>query len=711
MKKILTLICILCSISLLEAQTLTKHIVVDQFGYRPESDKVAVIRDPQTGFDAADSYNPGNTYALVDANSLNQVFTGNIAQVNDGVEDASSGDVTWWFDFSEFDTPGSYYVLDVTNNTKSFEFEIREDIYNEILKQAMRSYFYQRSGFEKALPYADADWTDAASHIGPLQDKECRSYDDANNPSTEKDVHGGWYDAGDLNKYTPWTASYVFNLLQAYRERPEAWADDYNIPESGNGIPDVIDEAKWGIEHLRRLQNADGSSFAVVDASHASPPSAATGASLYGDINTTSALSTSGALAISSMVYRDLGMVSYADSLLAEAELAWDWAVANPNVLWENNVRGTTSEGIGAGNQETDDYGRRKHKLRAAAYLYEATGDTEYSDFVDANYNQTRLYEWFNTIIPEERDVVDALLHYAHLNNATASVSQSIINSFNAAMNKGDFFPAVDDLRDPYRAYLRAHTWGSNSRKSSMGIMYASLNEYNTDPSKAAAAFEIAENYVHYIHGVNPMNIVYLTNMYDYGAENSANQIFHEWFGQDTQWDNALTGAGPAPGIVPGGPNPNYSWDACCPSGCGSANNNARCFAISLDSLLNQPDQKSYKDFNESWPLNSWSVTENSLAYQCNYIRLLSKFVDASSIVTSTREVEKVSEITVFPNPSEGVFKISQEVDSWTVLNDLGQDLVTGSGNEVNVSDLESGSYMIQLNKDGESVTKRIVIK
>ncbi|MGK3960067.1 hypothetical protein WMF38_44335 [Sorangium sp. So ce118] len=39
------------------------------------------------------------------------------------------------------------------------------------------------------------------------------------------------------------------------------------------------------------------------------------------------------------------------------------------------------------------------------------------------------------------------------------------------------------------------------------------------------------------------------------------------------------------------------------------------------------PAQKSYKDFNTSWPLNSWAVTENSNGYQASYIRLLSKFV------------------------------------------------------------------------------------
>ena len=84
---------------------------------------------------------------------------------------------------------------------------------------------------------------------------------------------------------------------------------------------------------------------------------------------------------------------------------------------------------------------------------------------------------------------------------------------------------------------------------------------------------------------------------------------------------------GPPPGFLAGGPNPSYDWDGCCPSGCGSTGNNAICTAESISPPKGQPAQKSYKDFNTGWPLDSWSVTEPSDGYQVAYIRLLSKFV------------------------------------------------------------------------------------
>ena len=162
--------------------------------------------------------------------------------------------------------------------------------------------------------------------------------------------------------------------------------------------------------------------------------------------------------------------------------------------------------------------------------------------------------------------------------------------------------------------------------------MFYNLISYELDPTKNATAENAAIGYIHYIHGVNPLNMVYLSNMYRYGAENGVNEFYHSWFtDKSTKWDRVGKSTyGPAPGFLTGGPNPSYNWDGCCPGGCGSAANNGVCTSESIAPPKNQPVQKSYKDFNTSWPLNSWSVTENSCGYQVNYIRLLSKFVDLS---------------------------------------------------------------------------------
>jgi hypothetical protein len=603
------------------------HIVVDQLGYRPSSEKIAVIRNPKTGFDTASTFGPGATYALVEVASGARVYTAAPAPWHSGAVDASSGDQAWWFDFSAVTAPGDYYVLDVDKNVRSFTFSIADGVYRDVLKQAVRAFFYQRVGQAKDAKYAGAGWADGASHVGPLQDHNCRLFSDKGNAATEKDLWGGWYDAGDYNKYTSWTANYVLRLLHAYAEKPAIWGDDYDIPESGNGVPDVVDEAKWGVDYLARLQIADGSVLSIVGEASASPPSAATGQSLYGSPSTSATLSTAAALAYASTVFRSLGkpdLATEADTLLAAAKRAWTWADAHPAVIFRNNEG--ASAGLGAGQQETDDYGRLTIKLKAAAYLFEATSDPVYRTWFDGNYSMTQMIKNGGFVYPFEAETQETLLDYAVMAGSTPTVADAIRNAYRTGMNGSDNFGAFRSEADPYLAYLKDYTWGSNSIKSNQGAMFYNLVGYALDSSIVADATRAAERYLHYLHGVNPLGIVYLSNMYEHGAESSVNEFYHSWFADKSPlWDRVGTSKyGPPPGFLTGGPNPSYDWDACCPSGCSGVS----CTTEPISPPKGQPPQKSYKDFNTSWPLDSWSVTENSGGYQVAYIRLLSKFVD-----------------------------------------------------------------------------------
>ena len=528
-------------------------------------------------------------------------------------------------------TAGTYYVLDVEQDVRSSEFEISDSVYNEVLKQAMRTFFYQRAGQDKPAQYAGEGWADGPSHIGPLQDANCRLYSAPNDASTERDLSGGWYDAGDYNKYTNWHASYVIELLRAYDERPEVWTDDYDIPESGNGIPDVVDEAKFGMDWLIRMQHEDGSVLSIVGLASGSPPSSAEDPSYYGPANTSATLSTAAAFAYGARVLRTLGtsqFEAYADDLVARAEAAWDWADANPNVTFRNNDSSEGSSGLGAGQQELDDYGRLSRKLAAACYLFEVTGDTSYRDFFDDNYDGLHLFEWAFAY-PFEVEQQDLLLHYTTVPDATPTVVGNIISEYESAMDGSDNLRALDDEVDPYLAHLKDYVWGSNATKARKGLMMYALVAFDLYASRQADAERAAERYIHYLHGVNPLGLVYLSNMGAFGAERSVNEFYHSWFTDGSErWDRVGTSSyGPAPGFLTGGPNPSYSVDGCCPSGCGSPANNALCSSEPLEPPRNQPAQKSYRDFNTSWPLNSWEVTENSNGYQVSYVRLLSKFV------------------------------------------------------------------------------------
>lgn len=609
------------------SEPLSPYIVVDDFGYRPGAAKFAVIRDPVTGSDADQSFEPGATYAVVDAFSGARVHTGTPTAWKDGAEDMSSGDRASWFDFSAVTAPSAYYVLDTERGVRSPVFLVTAGVYRDVLKHAMRTLFYQRAGFAKEAAFAGVGWADGASHVGPGQDAQARLFSAASDAATERDVSGGWYDAGDYNKYTNWTADYVIDLLRAYRERPEIWSDDYDIPESGNGVPDVLDEVKWGLDWLVKMQLEDGSLLSIVGLDHASPPSAADGPSRYGSPSTSATLSGASAFALGAKIFGALDdFAAYAADLTERAERAWQFADQNPSLVFRNNDAASGSEGLGAGQQEVDDSGRLTKKLHAACHLFELTGGEAYRSFFDRSYGQTGFISTGYTYGWDEF-LQEALLHYTTLEGATPSVAADIRAIYTSGVLGGDNLPAHRNALDPYRAPLATYTWGSNAVKSRVGLVLHSFVKYELSGAPADEVLAAAESYIHYLHGVNPLGVVYLTNMNALGAERSVNEIYHSWFANGSAaWDSVGESTyGPAPGFLAGGPNPSYAWDACCPSGCGAGN---MCGSAPPAPPAGQPDQKSYFDFNDSWPLNSWSVTENSNGYQTAYIRLLSKFVD-----------------------------------------------------------------------------------
>src|SRR3569623_172374 len=494
--------------------------------------------------------------------------------------------------------------------------------------------FYQRAGQDKDAAHAGAGWADGASHVGPLQDHDSRLFSDKNNAATARDLWGGWYAAGDYNKYTSWTASYVEGLLRAYLEIPGIWTDDYGIPESGNGVPDVIDEARWGLDFLTRMQGGDGSVLSSVGEVSASPPSAATGQSLYGPASTSASLATAAAFAMAARVLpkvdaKNAALASAAADALARARMAWTWADQHPSVIFKNNDSGSGSQGLGSGQQETDDYGRLVDKLDAAAQLVAASGDAAFQTFFDGSYTQLHLFTQNSWVAPWYMQGQDAALDYADAAGASPAVAKAIRDAYLTGAKSSGNLGAITANQDPYLAYMKDYVWGSNSPKANIGNLFAAVIAHGLDTSMNADMARAAARYAHSLHGTIPLSLVYLTNMYQHGAENCANELFHTWFADGSaKWDRVGTSQyGPPPGYLTGGPNPSYTWDSCCPSGCGSAANNALCTSMSLMPPQGQPPQKSYKDFTAGWPLDSWRVTDPDDGDQIAYIRLLSKLV------------------------------------------------------------------------------------
>jgi hypothetical protein len=608
-----------------------------------------MIRDPQVGYDSSAHFTPGNTYAVVDQSTGVIVKEGPLIAWNGGARDEVSGDKVWWFDFSDVTIPGTYAIVDIGMGVRSPEFQIDDRVYRVVLKHAARMYFYQRAGFKKIAETAGPDWADAASHMGPGQDPQTRPWRAKrgligglsarikSDASQIKDLHGGWFDAGDYNKYTSWTARNIIVLLRAYDENPTAFGDDSGIAESGNGVPDILDEVKWALDWLARMQNSDGSLLCVQGLDQASPPSAAKGPSYYGPATTAASFMGSAAFAYAAKIYSkrpEAELKRYGDELATRAKRAWDWATANPSVMYYNNddAKQPGSRGLASGQQEMDNAQRTFAKFEASVYLYELTDEVSYKDFVESNYtSMVKSYgptQW-------DADRQEALLYYTRLPAISAQAKSQILNKFVANVTRNvDQLPMVTNNEDPYRAPIKDYTWGSNQSKLLQARLYQLLALYGNVAATGATADSAAMGYLHYIHGVNPLGLVYLTNMKSAGAKHSVSTMFHNWFAHGTRWERVSGAmAGPPPGYLVGGPNPHFSMDKCCTAAILTAG--YRCYGSAAFSFcgksyappLGQPASKSYRQFNEGWPANSWEVTEPSTGYQAHYILVLARYV------------------------------------------------------------------------------------
>jgi len=214
--------------------------------------------------------------------------------------------------------------------------------------------------------------------------------------------------------------------------------------------------------------------------------------------------------------------------------------------------------------------------------------------------------------------VKDALLHYTTLSGANSSTKTTILNSATPNLTWNYNGAMGFDSDDLYRAEMPTYQyhWGSNRPKASTATLNLLAVKYNINPSGTADYQRKAAEQIHYFHGVNPLGIVYLSNMYEFGGDHCANEIYHTWFADGSIYDHALNSTnGPAPGYVVGGPNENFS-------------------VTSISPPAGQPKQKSYLDFNTGWPESSWEITEPSITYQSTYVRLLANY--ASKDVCNT---------------------------------------------------------------------------
>ncbi len=226
------LILVILNSTLITAQN--SWIRVNQLGYKPNSVKVAVLASKEN--------------ISIDSFKIVEVLTDKIVHTGNDIRrfgPYASFTNLYRLDFSDFNEPGTYYII--ANDTVSSRIKIAEDIYNGSADFLLKYMRQQRCGFN---PFFEDS---CHTHDGFIVDRP--GYD-----SVHIDVTGGWHDASDYLQYVTTSANATYQMLFAYKQNPDAFGDEFDkdgLPGS-NGIPDILDEAKWGLDWLNKMNPSYG---------------------------------------------------------------------------------------------------------------------------------------------------------------------------------------------------------------------------------------------------------------------------------------------------------------------------------------------------------------------------------------------------------------------------------------------------------------------
>lgn len=234
---ILTILFLVSSILLSAQDKPQTWIRVNQLGYSNSAVKIAVIGS-KTGQKV-------KQFELIDASTSKRVL-----RKNAGKNFGQYGpfNTSYRLDFTEVKTPGTYYLQ--AGSVRSPEFKIGNDAYTGAADFALKYMRQQRCGYNPFLK-ATCHPLDGYTVYGPMPD------------TTFIDVTGGWHDATDYLQYSTTSANATYSMLAAYRDFPAVFGDKHltNGLDGKNGTPDVLDEAKWGLDWLLKMHPRDNWMF------------------------------------------------------------------------------------------------------------------------------------------------------------------------------------------------------------------------------------------------------------------------------------------------------------------------------------------------------------------------------------------------------------------------------------------------------------------
>jgi endoglucanase len=540
------------------AATPTAEIKIDQVGYLTGAPKVALVASKTAATEFTVRRVTGGAVAFR-------------AALPPAVDDADSGDRVQAADFTALTAPGRYY-LDIAGVGRSWEFAIGPDIYARPWYLAMRSYYGQRCGTAVDLGPEFPGFRHAACHLEG-------AWHASSGKSGPRASQAGWHDAGDYGRYVVNSGITTGTLLWTW----EMFAAPIrgvklNLPETGNGTPDILNEIRWNLEWMLTMQDEDGGvwhkqtsegfpGFVMPEKDKLVSYVIGSGAEPFKTSCATGDLAA--VMAIAARAYKPFDAAFAARNLRA-AEKAWTWLGKFPKVTFRNPP-GVSTGGYGDGNCADE-------ALWAAAELFRTTGGAGYRKYFLEHY--AGFATSLRATAPPEgwADVANLGLWTYVLGGgddaeATAAIRQASLTAADQIVER--------TRANPYRISLTArdYVWGSNAVVANYGMQLLVANALQPKPAYVQAALDN----LHYLLGRNTFSLSWVTQV----GENPYRHPHHRPSGADSNVE-------PWPGLLSGGPNRGRQDDAMkrIPSG--------------------TPPAKCYLDEQESYASNEIAINWNA---------------------------------------------------------------------------------------------------
>jgi endoglucanase len=472
-------------------------IVVNQVGYLPNSPKVALLVNSNTAQQPIE---------LVDSTTKQIV---RVITPSQSVRDRDSNDRLQTIDFSQISQPGNYFLRTGSiaegrfSTNESYPFSIAPNVYQEPIIKLLRSYYLQRCGIAIDDPITRI--RHAPCH---LRDGTLAHQDPTNSSGKVIPATGGWHDAGDYGKYVSTTAVTTGRLLSLYENNPKAFLDrQLTIPESGNGIPDLLDEMRVGLDWMLTMQRSDGAIYRKLSGKKWPPivaPDEDTQPRFIYGISTPETAKFAAAMAIAARVYAPL-QPQQSTIYLKAARRAWDY-LQTQSAMKVDWVDGDDS---GSGKYlaseidtepslkiDTDD------RLWAAAELFITTKESQFDRYFlqhlpNFDYD---LFEW-------KDPSALGLLNYVS-ENATSQTSEITLKIAKKILNRADAL-VKNVSTSGYHLANQRFIWGSNKMTATEGLTLILAYRLTDGTAYRQAAID----QIDYLLGRNPFNQTFVTGI------------------------------------------------------------------------------------------------------------------------------------------------------------------------------------------------------